>query len=171
MPENPVEAELAGQFVAASEQWKECLRVAKEPGASREWGAACRGQALGLMRQANGTLRLLQRIQEARRMADPATRDRRARTQQALTRVLVATLEAIRAEPDPPAAPAPTPAPAEADAHGTAGPAPETLPAAAAEAPRAAPPSASAQVPANGTEDTLAPALPGARPIMPGPGG
>ncbi len=79
-PANAAEAELAAQFVAASEQWKDCLRLAnvaqtseppKAPGESRgsspAWAQKCRAQAHAMMRQSLAALRLLLRMQEARR--------------------------------------------------------------------------------------------------------
>src|SRR5579884_3897554 len=39
------EAELAAQFVAASEQSKDCLRLAQRPETTPEWGHKCRAQA------------------------------------------------------------------------------------------------------------------------------
>ncbi len=77
VPANAAEAELAAQFVAASEQWKDCLRLAQAPDIDPEWAAKCRAQAIGMMRQANSVLRLLLRLQEARGKRD-ADSDRAA---------------------------------------------------------------------------------------------
>ncbi len=79
-PANAAEAEMAAQFVAASEQWKDCLRLAQEPATTPQWAAKCRAQAISMMRQANSALRLVLRMQEARRKleADHAARDRAA---------------------------------------------------------------------------------------------
>ena len=66
-PADAAEADVAAQFVAAAEQWKECLRLAQEPETTREWAAKCRAQAAGMMRQSNSALRLLLRLQDARR--------------------------------------------------------------------------------------------------------
>jgi hypothetical protein len=77
------EADLAAQFVAASEQWKECLRLAQAPETTPDWAGKCRAQALAMMRQANATLRLLLRLQQARRKleGDNAAGDRLAWTE------------------------------------------------------------------------------------------
>src|SRR5579875_4122730 len=44
-PASAAEAELAAQFVAASEQWKDCLRLAQDAATTPEWAAKCRAQA------------------------------------------------------------------------------------------------------------------------------
>src|SRR5487761_517827 len=44
-PANAAEADVAAQFVAASEQWKDCLRLAQVPETAPEWAAKCRAQA------------------------------------------------------------------------------------------------------------------------------
>jgi hypothetical protein len=126
-PANAAEAELAGQLVAASEQWKDCLRLANvaetsEPrraaseapakaGVGPEWAAKCRAQALGMMRQANSALRLLLRMQDARRKleADNSACDRLAWTEHCAAALMA---EALAQPPTPPAAqPAPLAAP------------------------------------------------------------
>jgi hypothetical protein len=82
-PGNAAEADLAAQFVAASEQWKDCLRLAQLPETTPAWAMKCRAQAMGMMRQANSALRLLLRMQGVRRKleADDAVRDRLAWTE------------------------------------------------------------------------------------------
>src|SRR5436305_9527503 len=62
-PANAVEAEMAAQFVAASAQWKDWLRLAQLPDAGPERAAECRARATSMMRQANSALRLLLRLQ------------------------------------------------------------------------------------------------------------
>src|SRR6266852_2646582 len=47
-PANAAEADLAAQFVAASEQWKDCLRLAQLPEATPEIALKCRAQALSM---------------------------------------------------------------------------------------------------------------------------
>ena len=69
-PANAAEADLAAHFVAASEQWKNCLRLAQERGAAPEWAAKCRAQALRMMRQSTSALRLLLHLQAARQKRD-----------------------------------------------------------------------------------------------------
>jgi hypothetical protein len=66
-PANAAEADVAAQFVAASEQWKDCLRLAQLPETKPEWAAKCRAQAVSMMRQSQSALRLLLRMQDARR--------------------------------------------------------------------------------------------------------
>src|SRR5579875_3576481 len=55
-PANAAEADLAAQFVAASEYWKECLRLAQLPETAAELAAKCRAQGLAMMRHANAAL-------------------------------------------------------------------------------------------------------------------
>ncbi len=99
-PANAAEADVAAQFVAASEQWKDCLRLAQLPetlprapkrgtpdghparstdfSGCPEWAAKCRAQAIAMMRQSQSALRLLLRMQDARRKVekDGAAADR-----------------------------------------------------------------------------------------------
>ena len=62
-PANAAEADLAAQFVAASEQWKHCLRLAQLPATTPEKALKCRAQAIDMMSQAQSALRLLLRLQ------------------------------------------------------------------------------------------------------------
>ena len=50
VPANAAEARLAAQFVAASEQWNDCLRLAQDPGTTPAWAMKCRAQASSMMR-------------------------------------------------------------------------------------------------------------------------
>ena len=95
-PASAAEAELAAQFVAASEQWKDCLRLAQLPETSPESAEKCRARALGMMRQANSVLRLLLRLQESRRKleADAATANRLARTEHCALGLMAEALSA-----------------------------------------------------------------------------
>ena len=99
-PANAVEADLAAQSVAASEQWKDCLRLAQLPGTTPERAAKCRAQALGMMRQANGALRLLLSLQAGRRKieADSVACDRAAWTEHCAIGLMV---EALSHHPHP----------------------------------------------------------------------
>jgi len=99
-PGNAVEADLAAQFVAASEQWKDCLRLAQDPDMAPKWAAKCRAQALAMMRQANAALRLLLRLQTRRGKleADNAACDRATWTEHCATAMMV---EALAAAPHP----------------------------------------------------------------------
>src|SRR5690348_11270894 len=62
LPANAAEADLAALYVAASEQWKDCLRLAQEPETTPQWAAKCRAQANSMMRQAQSALRLLLKV-------------------------------------------------------------------------------------------------------------
>src|SRR5712692_1881832 len=50
--------------IAASEQWKDCLRLAQLPETAPEMAPKCRAQALSMMRQAESALRLLLKLQQ-----------------------------------------------------------------------------------------------------------
>jgi hypothetical protein len=130
-PVNIGEARLAAQFVAASEQWSDCLRSAQLPETKPEMAAKCRAQAAAMMRSATSAMRALVQLQTARRKleANHALSARADRIDHIVTHALAAALEA-HAEPAQPAAPAPAPSlsPAEAGAHGPAAPAPEPSP-------------------------------------------
>jgi hypothetical protein len=102
-PGDAAEAKLAAQFVAASEHWMDCLRLAQAPDTTREWAAKYRAQAASMMRQANSALRLLQRTQATRRKleADNAACDRLAWTEHGATRLMAEALEQPAASPAP----------------------------------------------------------------------
>ena len=116
-PGNAVEADVAAQYVAASEQWADCLRLAQAPETTPEWQPKCRAQALGMMRQANSALRLLLRLQEARRKleADNVACDRAARAEHVAIALMAAALAQPAQSPDlaapPPAAEPEPPSP------------------------------------------------------------
>jgi hypothetical protein len=134
-PGNAVEADLAAQFVAASEQWKECLRLAQQPGTNPEWAAKCRAQAIAMMRQAQSALRLLLRLQQARgkRDADAAAANSGAWAEHCAISLMADALaappqnrpavEPALAEPAAPPAPATQPPPAPAPVTATPDPA------------------------------------------------
>ena len=116
-PTNAAEAELAAQFVAASEQWKDCLRLAQVRAREPNVAAKCRAQALGMMRQANSALRLLLRMQEvrAKREADHEACDRAAWTEHRAIGLMAEALPPAAAPPaGAPAAPAPVQQPERA---------------------------------------------------------
>ncbi len=108
LPANAAEADIAAQFVAASEQWKDCLRLAQLPETSPEWAAKCRAQAIGMMRQGQSALRLLLRMQETRRKleADTAGCDRLAWTEHCAINLMAEALAAQPTEAKPSEAPA-----------------------------------------------------------------
>jgi hypothetical protein len=128
-PANAAEADVAAQHVAAAEQWKECLRLAQLPETAPEWAMKCRAQALAMMRQANGALRLLLRMQQARRKldADNTAADRAAWREHCALGLMA---EALAAPPLPaplPASPPPAPEPGAADPGSSPGEAPAAL--------------------------------------------
>jgi hypothetical protein len=101
-PANAAEARLAAQFVAASEQWNDCLRLAQLPETTPEWAAKCRAQAATMMRQSNSALRLLLRMQEVRekREATNAGCDRAAAAEHIAISLMAEALSP-RPHPDP----------------------------------------------------------------------
>ena len=108
-PANAAEADLAAMFVAASEQWKDCLRLAQLPETTPQMAPKCRAQAIGMMRQAQSALRLLLKLQETRgkRDADNAGSERAAWSEHCAIALMAEALAA------PPAAAQPRPAMAE----------------------------------------------------------
>src|SRR5277367_2204198 len=83
-PANAAEADIAALYVAASEQWKQCLHFAQQSDPTTYWAQKCRAQANSMMRQSQSALSLLLRIQAAREKleADSAARDRAATAEQ-----------------------------------------------------------------------------------------
>ncbi len=69
-PGSPAEAETAALHVAASEQWRDCLRLVNHPDTTPERATKCLAQANAMMRQAQSALRLLVRLQDAREKRD-----------------------------------------------------------------------------------------------------
>ena len=120
LPANAAEGELAAQYVLACAQAMECLREARDPVAPLGFVVQCRNHAASMMRQSQGALRMLLRLQEVRqqREADPAAAERAAWTEHCTAALMAQSLagtppEAVDLPPPPPsAAPAPEP-PAE----------------------------------------------------------
>ncbi len=83
-PANAAEADVVALYVAASERWKDCLRLAQQSETSSYWAQKCRAQANSMMRQAQSALRLLLRMQAARQKLEvnSEARDRAAWTEQ-----------------------------------------------------------------------------------------
>src|SRR5260370_39454151 len=81
IPANPAEADLAALFVAASEQWKDCLRLAQLPETlpraptrgTPEMAPKCRAQAISMMRQARRPPRLLSNLRKPGENGRPNT--------------------------------------------------------------------------------------------------
>ncbi len=96
-------ARIAALYVAASEQWKDCLRLAQEADTTSYWAQKCRSQANATMREAQGALRLLLRMQAARQKLEKnqEARDRAAWTEHCAIGLMAQALS-------PQAAPAPT---------------------------------------------------------------
>ena len=110
LPANPDEAHLAAQYVAASAQALDLLRLARaypnDPGLILK----CTARSAGMMREARGWRTALQRAQSDRRKreANPAARDAAAATEQRVLGLLADVLDRVPpaepAEPDPIAA-------------------------------------------------------------------
>ena len=97
-PANAPEADQAALYVAAFEQSMECLHLAKQPEATFDQAQKCRAQANSMMRQSQGALRLLLRLQAARQSteADNEARDKAAQTEQ---RAINLMTEALAPQP------------------------------------------------------------------------
>lgn len=80
-PANAVEADLAAQFFAASEQGRDWLRRAQLPGTTLETALKYRRQAVRMMREGRSALGRLLRLQNGRRKqeADRAAPDHATR--------------------------------------------------------------------------------------------
>ena len=65
-PANEMEAMLAAQFIAASAQALDCLRLAHLPGTDTAVFLKCSAQAAGMMRQSQAALRTLERLRTER---------------------------------------------------------------------------------------------------------
>ena len=111
-PANAAEADIAALYVAASEQWKQCLHFARQSDPTSYWAQKCRAQANSMMRQSQSALRLLLRMQAARQKieADSEARDRAAWTEHCAITQMAEALSPPAPEPQPePTAPAPSP--------------------------------------------------------------
>ncbi len=107
-PENAAEGRLAAQFVAADAWALDCLRLAKEKRREIEFAYKCRAQAMSLMREAKSSLRLLLKLQAARRVveADAEKADHAARAEHGAAGMMQEALSAAPAVPQRTAAPA-----------------------------------------------------------------
>ena len=70
LPENAAEGRLAARFVVADAWSLDCLRLARERRHEPDVAQKCTAQALSLMRESNSALRLLLRLQAARRLIE-----------------------------------------------------------------------------------------------------
>ncbi len=104
-PANHAEAKLAAQFVAASAQGTDALRLVQLHADNFETASKCRAQAASMMRQANAAVRVLLLLQAARRKVEAhhETCDRGARAEH-ITGILMA--EALDPAPAAPIDPA-----------------------------------------------------------------
>jgi hypothetical protein len=111
LPANAAEAELAAQYVAACAQAMECLREARDPAMTLGFVVQCRTHAASMMRQSQGALRMLLRLQAVRqqREADAAAAERAAWTEHCAAAQMAQSLAcasdaAVDLPPAPPAA-------------------------------------------------------------------
>ena len=74
LPENAAEAEVAVLVVAAQSRAREALRAASQPGLEPDQTRRCTAQAASMMRQADGSIRTLLRMQAERQKAEAAMR-------------------------------------------------------------------------------------------------
>ena len=74
LPENAAEAEVAVLVVAAQSRAREALRAASQPGFDPDQTRRCTAQAACMMRQADGSIRTLLRMQAERQKAETAMR-------------------------------------------------------------------------------------------------
>ncbi len=131
LPTNGAEGRLAAQFVAADAWAMDCLRLAGERKREFDVARKCRAQAMSLMREAKSALRVLLRLQAARRQmeADENAANRAAWAEHAAVRMMEAALDAgggVADHTDPEAAAgrdaaevAPMEMPASISVHGT----------------------------------------------------
>jgi len=73
-PANEMEAMLAAQFIAASAQALDCLRLAHLPGTDTAVALRCSAQAAGMMRQSQAALRALEKLRAEREWTEAAAR-------------------------------------------------------------------------------------------------
>jgi hypothetical protein len=112
-PANAAEATLAAQFVAASEQAMDCLRLTHDPATPVLLTLKCNAQAALMMRQARGAMRTLLQVQATRRKTNV---DEAAWTEHMAAQMMADALTepppaATTEAPKPPAEPLPPSAP------------------------------------------------------------
>jgi len=107
LPANADEANIAVQYIAASAQALDCLRLARAYPSEEVLGLKCTAQAASMMRQARGARSLLMRVQAQRekREADNVSADQAARTEHCAIGLMADALgrdaPAPMAEPEP----------------------------------------------------------------------
>jgi hypothetical protein len=97
-PANAAEAALAAQFVAASEQAMDCLRLTHAPETPGNATLKCNAQAASMMRQAQSAMRTLLRVQAARQKQNA---DGAAWTEYAIGQMMAEPLTGPDPLPDP----------------------------------------------------------------------
>jgi hypothetical protein len=124
LPANADEANLAAQYIAASAQALDCLRLLRATPSDGLLGLKCSAQSATMMRQAAGARSLLLRVQAARqkREASNAASDQSAWIEHTALGLMGAALG--RNAPNPPADAMPTPAAAMPTPAAEAEPAP-----------------------------------------------
>jgi hypothetical protein len=105
-PANAAEATLAAQFVAASEQAMDCLRLTHDPVTPALLTLKCNAQAALMMRQAQGAMRTLLQVQAARRKTNA---DEAAWTEYTTGQVMIDFLTELQSTAVEEAPPPPTP--------------------------------------------------------------
>ncbi len=111
IPVNAMEATLAAQYVSANAQATECQRLARDPKLTIEWVLKCHAQSASCMRQSQGALRLLLRVQAVRekREADSVRLNSANWTEHCAANLMAQVLPdaqpAAYTEPPPPPAP------------------------------------------------------------------
>jgi hypothetical protein len=115
LPANADEANIAAQYVAASAQALDCLRLARAYPSDEILAMKCTAQAASMMRQARGARSLLMRVQAQRekREADNASLDRANWTEHCAIGLMADALG--RTAPEPMAEPPQADIAAEAD--------------------------------------------------------
>jgi len=99
-PENPIEAEIAADFIATIEHSRDCLRTALAPETSPHWAMKSRAQSNAMRRSAYAALSRLERMQAERRKLekDPEAHNRATRTEQCVIGLMT---QALAEQPDP----------------------------------------------------------------------
>jgi len=112
LPANAAEAALAAQFVATNAHSLACMDHAQAPGLDPLQAMQSRAQSLSMARQSLSAMRMLLRLQTARRAmeADPAAADRAAWTEHCATGLMALGLPGSPAMPPPPEPAEPEPA-------------------------------------------------------------
>jgi len=111
-PADITEASQAAMFVVFTEQYKDCLGQAEQPGIPLKLAYKWRATALSMMRTSQSALRMLLDLQTARRKleADPVAHARAEAEKQRIYELLSQALHQRQTAADPRPKPAPQPA-------------------------------------------------------------